>query len=248
MRAILTWHSIDRSGSPISVTPEQWRCQLAWLAASQVPVLTIPALLADPDGGPAVALTFDDAFANFATEALPLLEAHGFPATVFVVSGHAGGDNRWSGRSSAIVPRLPLLDWDALARLPERQVTIGAHTRTHPHLDQVADPTRIEDELLGCAHDLEARLGERPSIIAYPYGGLSPAVVRVARQHYQWGCTTDLRPLHAVEDPVLLPRVDVYYLREPDRIGPWGSARLRGWLWFRRGGRQLRALAGRSAA
>ncbi|MCL4866863.1 MAG: LD-carboxypeptidase, partial [Gemmatimonadales bacterium] len=143
---------------------------------------------------------------------------------------------------------MPLLDWDALARLPERQVTIGAHTRTHPHLDQVADPTRIEDELLGCAHDLEARLGERPSIIAYPYGGLSPAVVRVARQHYQWGCTTDLRPLHPVEDPVLLPRVDVYYLREPDRIGPWGSARLRGWLWFRRGGRQLRALAGRSAA
>lgn len=242
MRAILTWHSIDPSGSPISVSPAQWRRQVAWLAASGVRVLSVPDLMADPTTGPAVALTFDDGFANFASEALPLLEAHGFPATVFVVSGHVGADNRWQGRSSAVVPRLPLLGWDALGRLPASLVSLGAHTRTHPHLDRVADTAQLEDELLGCALEMEQRTGHRPSIVAYPYGDTAAEVVRVAGEHFRWGCTTELRALGRTETPTLLPRIDVFYLREPDRLGPWGSARLKSWLWLRRGGRKVRAL------
>lgn len=248
MRAILTWHSIDGSGSPISVAPEQWRAQAAWLAGSGVRVLSMERLLAEPGPEPAVALTFDDGFANFATEALPVLEERGFPATVFVVSGHAGRDNRWAGRSSTIIPRLPLLDWDALARLPHSLVTIGAHTRTHPHLDQVEDEAQLESELHGSARDIEARTGRRPDIVAYPYGGLSPAAVRIAGAHFRWGCTTDLRPLGGAEQPMLLPRIDVHYLRTPWRFGRWGSLRLRGWLRLRRAGRRIRALLPAQAA
>ena len=248
MRGILTWHSIDRSGSPISVSPAQWRGQVQWLVRSGVRVRTIPDLLADPTSEPAVALTFDDGFANFATEALPLLEEHGFPATVFVVSGHAGADNRWSGRSDSSVPRLPLLSWDELGRLPSPLVTIGAHTRTHPHLNRLTDTAQLEDELAGCAVEMERMLGARPTIVAYPYGGLSPAVIRLAAQHFRWGCTTDLRSLAQEEHPALLPRIDVYYLREPAKFGLWGSARLRSWLWLRRGGRRLRAVTGQGAA
>lgn len=248
MRAILTWHSIDRSGSPISVSPEQWRAQVAWLAEGGVRVLSLPNLMADTAPGPAVALTFDDGFANFESEALPVLADHGYPATVFVVSGHAGGDNRWRGMSSSIVPRLPLLGWDALARLPESGVSLGAHTRTHPRLPQVGDPALLEDELLGCALEMERRTGQRPSIVAYPYGDISPDVIRVAEAHFRWGCTTELRALGRDERAGLLPRIDVYYLRQPERFGRWGSARLRSWLWLRRGGRRLRAVLPRGAA
>lgn len=242
MRAILTWHSIDGSGSPISVSTREWRAQVAWLVASGVPVVSLEELLTRPDGDRAVAITFDDGFANFATEALPVLADHGFPVTLFVVSGHVGGDNRWPGRSSTVVPRLPLLDWDALGRLPEELVTVGAHTRSHPHLDRIADEAVLDAELGGSAEAIAERLGRRPAIVAYPYGGLSAAAVRVAARHFRWGCTTDLRPLGPVEEPLLLPRIDVHYLRTPWRLGHWGSRRLRGWLRLRRGGRQLRGL------
>ena len=242
MRAILTWHSIDRSASPISVSPEEWRAQVAWLASSGVRVLSVEQLLAGSADTPAVALTFDDGFANFATEALPVLQEHGFPATVFVVSTHAGRDNRWAGRSSTVVPRLPLMDWDTLGKLPAELVTLGAHTRTHPHLDQVTDPDHLEAELGGAAADIESNTGHRPTIVAYPYGGLSPRAVEAAGRHFRWGCTTDLRILGAGETPLLLPRIDVHYLRTPWRFGRWGSARLRGWLQLRRAGRRLKAL------
>ena len=45
MRAILTWHSLDRSGSPISVPPEEFRRQVEWLTASGVRAVTVGKLL-----------------------------------------------------------------------------------------------------------------------------------------------------------------------------------------------------------
>lgn len=240
MRAILTWHSIDGSGSPISVSREEFARQLAWLAASGVRVTGVPELLASPADEEAVALTFDDGFVSFAAEAMPLLRDRGWPATLFVVSGRVGRDNRWQGRSSPGIPVLPLLDWDVLAGLREAGVRIAAHTRTHPRLDQVNEG-QLATELAGCADDLEQKLGIRPDGLAYPYGALAPRVVAAAAVTYSWACTTDLRVLGAAEDPHRLPRIDAWYLRAPERFGPWGSSRLRGWFWLRQGGRRLKS-------
>jgi len=242
VRAILTWHSIDESGSPISVSPAEFGRQVAWLRASGVPVLTVADLLASPADRPAVALTFDDGFANFASEAAPRLFDQGWPVTLFVVSGHVGQTNQWGGRPAAGVPELPLLDWDAVARLDAAGVEIAAHTRTHPRLDQVADSARLADELEGCARDIAQRLGRRPTGLAYPYGAVSSAATAAAATSFAWACTTDLRALAPVEASHRLPRVDAWYLRNPERLGRWGSPRLRRWLWWRRGGRRLKAL------
>ena len=94
MRAIITWHSVDPSGSPISVPQEVFRRQLAWLASGHVRVVSVPELRALSDTTNAAALTFDDGFANFATEAMPLLHERGLPATLFIVTDHVGSDNR----------------------------------------------------------------------------------------------------------------------------------------------------------
>ena len=45
----------------------------------------------------AVALTFDDGFADFATVAFPELQGRGWPATVFVPTGCVGGVDSWAG-------------------------------------------------------------------------------------------------------------------------------------------------------
>lgn len=240
MRAILTYHSIDPSGSPISVTAEQFGAHLRWLGSGAVRVVPLAELPALDPGEDAVALTFDDGFVNYSAEAAPLLEQYRVPATLFVVAGHAGGDNAWGGRRDGRVPCLPLLDWDQLGRLAERGTTLGAHTRTHPHLPALP-PARLEDELSGAAETIAARTGRRPEQFAYPYGEANPTVVETARRVYRLACTTEFRPLAPADDPLRLPRLDMYYFREPGRLEAWGSAAFRRRLRVRSQLRRLRA-------
>jgi peptidoglycan/xylan/chitin deacetylase (PgdA/CDA1 family) len=239
MRAILTWHSLDRSGSPISVAPEEFRRQVEWLAASAVQVVGVERLLELPDDADAAALTFDDGFANFAVEAAPVLGEYGLPSTIFVVTGHVGGDNRWGAREEAGIPSLPLLCWDELARLRETGVALAAHTKTHPRLPGL-DAGTLEREIAGAADEMELHLGRRPEGFAYPYGEAGSAAEEVVARSYRWACSTELRGLSGRSRPYHLPRIDAWYLREPARRAGWGSRQFRTWLWCRRQGRRAR--------
>src|SRR5580693_5435107 len=133
--AILTYHSLDDSGSVISIPPALFRGQMEFLAESGIPVVPLDQVMQRPGS---VAITFDDGFRNFADEALPVLERHRFPATVFVVSRYCGGMNNWPSQSAAKVPCLPLLSWAQLRDFPDL-IAVGAHTATHPDLTRLAD-------------------------------------------------------------------------------------------------------------
>lgn len=239
MRAILTYHSLDGSGSPISVAPEAFGRHVAWLASGRVRVVGLAELLALAPEADAVALTFDDAFRNFVEVAAPLLRAHGLPATVYVVPGHVGGTNAWGGVRDPRVPTLPLADWDQLGRAVEAGIRVGAHTLTHPHLTRVP-AGQLEEELAGAQEAIRQATGQRPDSIAYPFGDVDAAVAGRAAALYRLGVTTELRALAGQEDPLRLPRLDMYYLRDPGRLEAWGSAAFRGRLWLRAHARRLR--------
>ena len=56
MRAILTYHSIDESGSPISVAPAAFRRHVEWLASGRVRVVSLEEIVRLNDAVDAVAL------------------------------------------------------------------------------------------------------------------------------------------------------------------------------------------------
>ena len=222
MRAILTYHSIDPSGSPISCHPDAFDRHIAWLTSGRLRVTTIETLLTLPPSADAVALTFDDAFVNFRDVAVPRLRAHDLPATLFVVADRAGSTNDWSGRRDPAIPQLPLLDWDSLARLAGQGVTLGSHTRTHPDLTTI-DRALLGDEIHGAADIIERRTGCRPDTFAYPYGRVDAYTSRVVSSVFSCACTTEFRPLGRVEDPALLPRLDMYYFQRFDGLEARGT-------------------------
>lgn len=239
MRAILTYHSIDPSGSVISVDEATLRRHAEWLAAAPPRAVTMEELLTDPDGEDRIAVVFDDAFENFGSAAWPILRDLGIPATVFVVTGRAGGRNDWGGVREPGIPTLPLLDWDALGRLAEEGVHVGSHTREHPRLAGL-EPDRLAEEVAGSAEDLEARLGRRPAGFAYPYGSVDAAAESTVEKAYAWACTTELSTLEGGEPAHLLPRLDAYYLRRPGQLEAWGTGTFRARLSLRRAARAAR--------
>lgn len=241
MRAILTYHSIDGSGSPVSVTPEVFHAHCAFLSSGRVQVLPLETLVRAPAGTDAVALTFDDGFANFATQAAPLLRDHDLPATLFVVTDHVGGRNNWGGRTVRGIPDLPLLTWTDVAHLAGQGVEIGAHTRRHPDLTTLSDPALV-DEVEGSVAVIEERLGQRPAAFAYPYGAVNTAAAGAARRACALACTTELRALGTHDDPALLPRLDMFYFRDPGQLEAWGTRTFRSRLWLRGQGRRLRGV------
>jgi peptidoglycan/xylan/chitin deacetylase (PgdA/CDA1 family) len=206
--AILTYHSLDRSGSVISVMPEVFRRQMQMLEDNGVPVVPLAKIRQSPG---AVALTFDDGFGNFLEHAMPVLEQHRFPATVFVVSGHCGRRNDWPGQWRA-TPRLELMSWSELRAIARRGMEIGAHTAHHPDLTKLPE-AEADRELAGCRAAIEQEAGAAVESFAYPYGAVNDAVRRLARRHFARACGTRLEFVQPGSDPAELPRLDAYYLR-----------------------------------
>jgi peptidoglycan/xylan/chitin deacetylase (PgdA/CDA1 family) len=242
MRAILTYHSIDDSGSPISLSPATFERHLDWLASGKVRVLPLERLRSDPTPGDAVAITFDDALAALADPAWPELRRRGLPATVFAPLERLGQDNAWGGKAEPGIPRLPVIDRETLRRLSGEGLAVGSHGLSHRDLRRLPDQELVR-ELEASRERLGELTGQRPSVLAYPYGAVDRRVVRAAGRVYAAGVTTDLRPLGRREDPLRLPRIDAWYLRSSALLEAWGTPRFRAYLSLRRALRHLRRAA-----
>ncbi len=245
---LLTYHSLDESGSVISVRPALFREQMLQLAARGYRVITVTELLELWDGGGAlpertVVLTFDDAMANFATHALPLLSDLGFRATIYAVSARLGEQNDWPEPAPGI-PRTPLLSREALLDLVASGFEVGAHSRRHQRLPRLAS-SELFEEVVSCKHELEDQLGIAISSFAYPYGAVSPKARALASAHYRSAVGTSLGLAKQTDDRYDLKRVEMYYLRQPAAFKLLGTFAGELYLSARAAGRGLRAAIAR---
>ncbi|MEU9912958.1 polysaccharide deacetylase family protein [Streptomyces sp. NPDC051001] len=202
---IAMYHSVgDCSEDPyrITVTPDRLDRQLTWLRRRGLRGVSMAALLAAPTRKDLVGLTFDDGYADFLDHALPVLRAHDFGATLFVLPGRLGGDNAWD----PLGPRKPLLDAEGLRRACEAGVEIGSHGLTHVDLTK-ADDLRLKAEVVESRAALEELTGAPVKGFCYPYGTLDQRAVDAVREAgYAYACAIDPGPLTG---PYALPRLHI---------------------------------------
>lgn len=243
---ILTLHSVDDSGSPISVSRGTLARILGGVAAAGWRGCRLGEVLAGGEPGDEdrrVGLSFDDGYANVITEALPVLRDLGFTATVFTIVDRCGGDNTWPGQAPW-APRLSLLDRDGLETLRAEGWEIGSHGLSHLSLTAV-DLATAARELEESRARLERWLGQPMPLFAYPYGAHDEAVRRLAGGVYEaaFGTRLALATGADLRERVRIPRVDAYYLRRLPATAVVGSASGRAYLALRRWGRAVRRLA-----
>lgn len=241
--AILTYHSLDTSGSVVSVAPQAFADQMSTLAEAGFCGVSLREALSHREAHAAwpercVALTFDDGFANFYEEAMPALVRHSFTATVFVISGYVGGRNDWAPPPARLGLR-EMLTWPQIAEMSAAGIEIGVHTRNHKDLRQLST-AEAQEEIGGSRVEIEDRLGQPVDSFAYPFGYVSPTSLEIVQREFRAACTTVLRrasaePLHE------LPRVDMYYLRAARQLSQLLEARLDRYLTVRRLARMARA-------
>jgi len=215
--AILTYHSLDNSGSVTSVAPRDFSRHMHILSQRGFTGISLSTLLDSWENGSElpsrpVVITFDDGFANFLDYAAPLLSHLGFGATIFVVTGRCGQTNDWPQRSGT--PRLPLLSWSALADMAAAGFEIGSHSVTH-RLPTEVSKAEAEREIVDSKAAIEDQLGQTVQTFAYPFGLIDRASYEFVRQHFRGACGTKLAKAKPTNDRYDLPRLDVYYLRHP---------------------------------
>jgi peptidoglycan/xylan/chitin deacetylase (PgdA/CDA1 family) len=179
---VLAYHLVGAgTGSPVDLPAELFRRQLDELAEHARPVgltAAVAALAAggqpDADGGApppqdpraAIAVTFDDAYRNFATHAWPLLAERGIPATLFVPVGFLDGGCPAPIRGTDHLPPIP---WAELRELVAAGLAVGSHTWSHPDLTRLP-AAQVRDELRRSRAALEDRLGVPVTAFCYPRG------------------------------------------------------------------------------
>ncbi|MFF3202496.1 polysaccharide deacetylase family protein [Streptomyces sp. NPDC002962] len=205
---VAMYHSVgDCSEDPyrITVTPERLEKQLVWLRRRGLRGVSMTELLAARargEGRDLVGLTFDDGYADFLTEALPVLRRHRCTATLFVLPGRLGGDNAWD----PLGPRKPLLTADGICRAASEGVEIGSHGLTHVDLTK-ADDLTLKTETVDSRAALTALLGTEPEGFCYPYGTIDRRAMDAVREAgYSYACAIDPGPLNGLH---ALPRLHI---------------------------------------
>lgn len=206
MTPVLMYHSISadppRETAALSVHPAAFAAQMAHLAAEGFTPVTFADLHARVRRP--VVITFDDGYADFHENALPVLARYGFPATVFVTTGWLAD----AGPDAAGRPLDRMLTWSQLAEAAREGIEIGGHSHSHPQLDQLPD-RRLRDELTRNKDLLEDRLATRVVTMAYPYGYSSRRVRRaVAETGYALASAVANRTA-GDDEPLAVPRLTI---------------------------------------
>lgn len=242
---VLLYHSVPRADvadDRLAVPQDLFRAHLeAIVAAGRTPigVEDLAAALRGEIPLPArpVTITFDDAYDD-TPAAVEQVLSHGLKASIFVTTGQVG--------TGAMIRRDQL---QALAAEPDR-VELGAHTVSHPFLDELS-PTQVEAEVQGSKRALEETIGRTVSTFAYPFGAHDRAVrAAVVDAGFSAAAAVKNALSHPEDDPFAIARWTVSGSTTPQQIARVldGSGAPRAWQRERlrtRGYRALRRLRSR---
>ena len=171
---VLMYHDVSRMGSSgINLSQQVFSAQMDYLQKNGYTSVSLDQIAAALRGQATlppkpIALTFDDGWAHVYTDAVPVLQSHGFRATSFVLAGYSN----WHSPT--------FLSWEQIKSLRAMGMWIGVHSFTHPSLVRL-NAIGLRHEIVDAKMEIEKNSGGPVTVFAYPYGVLSPRVMQTVQ-------------------------------------------------------------------
>lgn len=194
---VLMYHHVSPSPGLVTMTPENFRAQMRWLAGRGYTTIGCDDLARFLAGEPlpdkSVLLTFDDGYLDNYVHAHPVLAEFGLRAALFIITGRIGDGPARACAGEGAVPATPdhdackaavaagradavMLRWSEVERMRAAgSFEFHSHTHTHTRWDRV-EPDRVARDAK-LAADLEqsravlaARLGSATPHLCWPQG------------------------------------------------------------------------------
>ena len=199
---ILMYHyirSVDPGSDPLgyelSVTPDDFNSQMAWLHEQGYIGVRMDGITRclrgeAPCPAKAIALTFDDGYADAYTDALPVLKRYGLIATFYIVTNFVGQPG--------------YMTWEQVAALRDAGMEIGAHTVSHLDLTTL-DWETAGFEITQSKTELDHHLNINVTSFCYPTGLYNAGIEEQVRAAGYLNATTT-RWDNDTSDIMALPR------------------------------------------
>lgn len=202
---ILMYHHINTAEAAsagkygfLNVTPDMFDKHMAHLSAKGYTTIS-PADLVNFFTGntklptKAIMLTFDDAYADFGDQAVPILSKYNFKATVFAPTG--------------LLENPGYMTWSRISNLGSN-IYIGNHTWSHHNV--VAKKDVILKEVSTATTQLNDHGLDPLKIFAYPYGTVSNSAVSTIKElGFKLALTTKPGRILCAKQALTLPRIRI---------------------------------------
>jgi peptidoglycan/xylan/chitin deacetylase (PgdA/CDA1 family) len=162
-----------------------------------------------PSGKRNIAITFDDAYASVAENALPELAARGFHSSIFVPVGSLGGRPTWTMKDDSADRYETVMSAEHVATLPSSLVALGSHSSTHPRLSRM-NLHDARKEIEGSRVILQGLTTQDIRLFAFPYGDHDASTVELCRiAGYEYVFSTTPSPVDTASSEFVRGRVKV---------------------------------------
>lgn len=199
---VLNYHKVDNMCISLSVAPEDFDKQMAYLKENNYHTIS-PAELYDslenntelPENP--VLITFDDGYRDNYENAYPILKKYGFKATVFVVTGFLG-----------VYPNY--ITWEQAKEMDANGISIESHTVQHKSMTDLSDE-QLRTELLDSKKAIDQRLGKDTKFIAYPTGTYNLHIAQMVKDAgYRGAFTVKYGNVDKASNDYAMERVPIF--------------------------------------
>ncbi|MCM8830196.1 MAG: polysaccharide deacetylase family protein [Candidatus Omnitrophica bacterium] len=233
---VLMYHHINKVGSFINVTPENFERQIGFLKKNSYQTLNVKDYIEIVEAQKdvpkkAVMITFDDGWLDNWVYAFPVLKRYGLKAVLFVVTSHIAEKGKRGRIDIGEALELPvheecqkkiesgygaevMLSWEELKEMEGSGIIdIQSHTHTHRKLHSLyQDPRKIMEvlmyELKTSKQIIEERLGKECSAICWPWGIYNKEYIEAAKRcGYKLAFTTQKGINSPMTDPYRIKRI-----------------------------------------